>query len=181
MCNPEIRTANKYHIIRILWLFVDKLTNILPYVSGGLLLFIILVVCIDLVLRKFFASSIIWSPVASGWALLMVVFLTAPYVLSQKGHITVDVIVSIQRPSTRAYLNTVTLLAAAAISAIFAYYIGLDAYKSLQRGTLVGEPPVTMPRAYIESVIVFGFLLLIPHCVHQAFDQIRLVKKLRKS
>ena len=173
--------SSKFHFSERFWFFLDKMTNTLPYVSGGLLFFIILVICVDLVLRKFFGASVIWSPVASGWALLFAVFLTAPYVLSQKGHITVDVVVSLQKPLKRAYLETVTLIAAGAISAVFVYYIGLDAWKSWQRGTVVGDPPITVSRTYIESVIIFGFLLLIPHCLRQAWEQIQLVRRLKRS
>jgi len=173
--------GNKSHFRDKYWFFLGKVTAGSTYISGGLLLFVIVIICLDLVLRNFFQTSIIWTSVTSGWAILFVVFLSAPWVLSQKGHVRVDLVDKFLSPQKLAYLKAVTLIAAAGISAIFLYYISLDTWKCWQRGTLSGDYPIVVPRPYIESVIVFGYLLLIPYCLRQAWEQIQLLQRLRKS
>ncbi len=90
--------------------------------SGMLMIFSLISVCIDVVMRYFFNSPSGWILQISEYILLYIPFLTAAFVLKEEGHIKVDIILNIVTERTEAILNTVTSILGAGVLLILTYY-----------------------------------------------------------
>jgi TRAP-type C4-dicarboxylate transport system permease small subunit len=90
--------------------------------SGMLMIFSLVSVCIDVVMRYFFNSPSGWILQISEYILLYIPFLTAAFVLKEEGHIKVDIILNFINERTEAILNTVTSILGAGVLFILTYY-----------------------------------------------------------
>lgn len=74
--------------------FFDKILNLLFYLSGSIVAFIAISVCYNVFMRYFFKSPPLWVVQATEYSLLWIVFLSASFLLREKGHISIDIMYS---------------------------------------------------------------------------------------
>jgi len=101
---------------------IDIVSVSFVWFSGLLMIFSLVSVCIDVVMRYFFNSPSGWILQISEYILLYIPFLSAAYVLKEDGHIKVDIILNCLSKKTKAILNTVTSILGALILFILTYY-----------------------------------------------------------
>jgi len=90
--------------------------------SGILMIFALISVCIDVVLRYFFNSPTGWVLQISEYILLYIPFLSAAYVLKEDGHIKVDILLGFLSPKTQALFDVVTSALGAGVLLVLTYY-----------------------------------------------------------
>ena len=101
---------------------LDRILVGLAWFSGALMIFSLVSVCVDVVMRYFFNSPSGWILQISEYILLYIPFLSAAYVLKEDGHIKVDIILNFLSKKTEAMLNTVTSILGAIVLFILTYY-----------------------------------------------------------
>ena len=121
--------------------------------------FVMLAVSYEVVARHFFGLVPLWVNDVTGYLLLALTFLGGAFVMRRNAHTQVDIVVEhtgerIKRRLT--LLNTVLVLAVAAVLAVVAGYTVWDGYQ--RRLMVIGI--VEVPRWIVLSPIFVGSVLL---------------------
>ena len=101
---------------------IDLILVVFAWFSGVLMIFSLVSVCIDVIMRYFFNSPSGWILQISEYILLYIPFLSAAYVLKEEGHIKVDIILNYLSKKNEAIFNTVTSILGAIVLFILTYY-----------------------------------------------------------
>lgn len=157
---------------------LDAIMVWLAWFGGLLMIFSLVSVCIDVVLRYFFNRPTGWVLQISEYILLYIPFLAAAYVLKEDGHIRVDILLNVMGKRAGALLNTVTSAIGAGVLFILTYYgtaVTIDLY--------IRKVPtlkyLKIPEFLVVMVIPAGCFLLGLQFVRRAagyFRQFRLEK-----
>ena len=111
---------------------LDRLMEGFAWLAGLLMMFSLITVCIDVVMRYFFNRPTGWVLQFSEYILLYIPFLAAAFVLREESHIRVDIVLNRLTGKTRSLINMVTSLLACLVLAILTYYgtyITIDFYQ----------------------------------------------------
>jgi len=111
----------------------DRILDMTAVLAGALLVFLILSVCWEVILRYFFNSPTSWVVEISGYIVLWVPFLVSAWVLRKGSHIRMDMLISGLGPRGKAILNTITFSIAALICFILTWYgvkVVIDLYQT---------------------------------------------------
>lgn len=137
---------------------LDKIMVGLAWFSGLLMIFSLISVCVDVLLRYFFNRPSGWVLQISEYILLYIPFLASAYVLKTEGHIRVDIVLNLLGRRRAALLNTVTSVLGAGVLFVLAYYgtwVTVDLY--------VRKVPtlkyLKIPEFLVVMVIPLGCLL----------------------
>jgi C4-dicarboxylate transporter, DctQ subunit len=87
---------------------LDRIIVVLFWVSGGLLMFVTIGTCIDVLLRYVFNRPIGWMLEVTEYAMLYIPFLGAALVLKEDGHIRIDLVITFLSERLRGWLNVAT-------------------------------------------------------------------------
>ncbi len=107
---------------------LDMVIVCFTWFSGILMIFALISVCIDVVLRYFFNSPTGWVLQISEYILLYIPFLSAAYVLQEDGHIKVDILLSFLSQRMQALFDTMTSILGAGVLLILTYYGSIVSY-----------------------------------------------------
>ncbi|MCG6656770.1 TRAP transporter small permease [Halomonas campisalis] len=154
-------------LLALLMRGVSRLNLALAAVSAAVLLAATGAVFAEILSRLFFGQSLIWVVELSGYALLYMTFLGAPYLLEKNRHVAIDVITTSLPPRWRVALGFAMALLGAAACLYAAWYglgVTLDQY---QFG--IRETTVLAPRSYLLTwVFPLGLFLVAIQFVAQA-------------
>ena len=131
----------------------DRIINIMTYLAGILLVFIMLSVCLEVILRSFFNRPQIWVTEVTECLLLYITFLGTAWLLREEGHVKVDIILDRLKPKTITFLGILSSLIGLFVSLILAIYGLSVTWNYFQRGIYT---PTAM------EIPVFAILLIIP-------------------
>jgi len=133
----------------------DGLENALAAIAGVMIVFAMVTVTLDVVLRMF-AMSLWWSFEVTEFILVYIPLLTLPWLARRRAHIVIDIVTARLPVRAAMRLDIFTSLLAAAIC-LFVTYWGLQAtYTAYERG-IVGAGMVELPRWALLFVIPLGF------------------------
>ncbi len=121
---------------------VEGLASALAYASMAGILTMMVLVVVDVVLRSFFSSSLLFVDEVCGYLLVMAAFFAYAEALKRDAHVRVDMVFNLLPPRLRARFDLV--FAAASIVAI---------------GVVTWASVVMVSRAYERNVTVPGVLL----------------------
>ncbi len=102
------------------------------WLAGLLMMFSLITVCIDVVMRYFFNRPTGWVLQFSEYILLYIPFLAAAFVLREESHIRIDIVLNRLTEKARSLINMVTSLLSCIVLAILTYYgtyITIDFYQ----------------------------------------------------
>jgi C4-dicarboxylate transporter DctQ subunit len=120
---------------------------------------LMVVVCIDMALRYFFSSPLIWGTEVTEILLLYITFLGAAWVLHEDAHVVIDVIINHVEEKKRKWLNVISYFLIGIVSVILIYYGFLTTYDHYTRG--VFNPTILeTPIALIIVIIPVGAIPL---------------------
>ena len=138
---------------------LDRAMYILVFVSFGLVLCAVLIVCAEVVSRYIVNRPLVWVEQISSYILVYIVFLNAAWVLKKERHVKLDILTERLNPRIQNWLNLFTSLAAAIVCFVMTWF-GVDVtWDFFQRGV----PSVEMlriPMFLIWGVIPIGCFLL---------------------
>lgn len=87
-----MRTLNKV---------IDWCILALAAIAGAVLLFMLLAICVATVTRKLFNEPLAFLIDYASYSLLYIAFLGAPWLLSKRGHINIDLVTNAMKPGFR--------------------------------------------------------------------------------
>ncbi len=137
----------------------DRLIAALVELSGWLIAFIALSVCLEVVTRYVFNFPLTWTVDITEYLQLYIAFFAAAAVLQERGHVKLDLVLNAAGPRIRKTLETLAnLLGAVTTGAIF-FFSARVVYR-----TFIMETPVIkaleVPKWLVLIPIPFGCLLL---------------------
>ena len=143
---------------RLLDIF-DRTLNVMTFLAGMLLVFIMLSVFMEVILRSFFNRPQIWVTEVTECLLLYITFLGAAWLLREEGHVKVDVILNRLKPKAVALLGIISSLIGLFVSvALTIYGLGVT-WNYFQRG-IYTPTALEIPVFAILAIIPIGSLML---------------------
>jgi len=136
----------------------DRILVVLFWVAGGLLMFVTIGTCVDVLLRYSFNRPISWMLELTEYAMLYIPFLGAAFVLKEDGHIRIDLVITFLSERSRGWLNVGTSFVGGVVMLTYTWFgaqVTLDYFK---RGVPSLESLKT-PMFLILMIIPIGGLL----------------------
>lgn len=152
--------------------WVDALSRLCGVLAALLLLFAMLVVTEMVLARYVFTVSTTWQTDAVVFSATAAIFMGAPYVLLDKGHVGVDFVQLVVQPATRRRMDQAGAWLGLAFCAIMAIAVSLYLYEAIVGGwttSSIARIPLWMPLA----PVVIGFVLL---CLQYVAELIKLYR-----
>ena len=134
----------------------NKLEEIL---IGGLLAVMVIITCLQVILRYVFDSGIVWGLEATSYAFLWMVLLGLSYGVRTNSHIAVDFLLTRLPGKSRRLL----LLLAVALGLIYTLTMLYGTYIYIERLYLleIDAQNIPLPKWLLSSILPFGFFLLL--------------------
>jgi C4-dicarboxylate transporter DctQ subunit len=137
----------------------DRIINVMTFLAGMLLVFIMLSVCMEVILRSFINRPQIWVTEVTECLLLYITFLGTAWLLREEGHVKVDVILDRLKPKAVALMGIISSLIGLFVSLILTIYgLGVT-WSYFQRG-IYTPTAMEIPVFAILAIIPIGSLML---------------------
>lgn len=140
--------------------------DFLGFLSGLLLLFLMLITCYEVVMRYLFRSPSGWVVEVCEYMLLYITFFGTTWLLKHDRHVRVDILVALFKPKLRRILGLVTCLMGATSCSFLVVYGTLNTFEHFQNGTLVIQT-LNTPKWTLVAVIPLGSFLLVIQFLRQ--------------
>jgi TRAP-type C4-dicarboxylate transport system permease small subunit len=147
----------------------DVLIDALAIVAGALIVLLTALVVVDVAARSLRVFTLPWSLEATEYMLYAVTFLGAPWVLRERGHIAIELVVERLPARGRAFVERLAEWAGAAVCAVLFFYACRVVWQSYASGIMVqksfafpewvayaGIPPVMLVLVGIYLRRIFG-------------------------
>lgn len=138
----------------------DGLVNLSALMAAAILIFIMLSVCAEIILRYFFNSPLIWVIEISEYGLLYITFLGTAWVLRREAHISVDLFIKLFGRTGRNLLRIFCALAGIFVCFIFVRY-GVSVVWEYYFSGSARPTSLEVPTFLILWVIPYGGMLLL--------------------
>ena len=139
----------------------DSLMGFFVLLAIGLLVFMVLSVTYEIVMRYFLGKPTVWVVELTEHSMVYFTFLVAPWLLRQEGHVRMDMVLSRLRPGAQVVLNTITSSLGALVFLVVAWYGAKSTWDLWQTGFYI-DTMLDIPVAYLVVVIpVCSFMLFI--------------------
>ena len=142
----------------------DVLIDALAVAAGALIVLLMALVVVDVGARSLRIFTLPWSLEATEYMLYAVTFLGAPWVLRERGHIAIELVVERLPARGRAVVGRIAEFAGAAVCAALFYYACRVLWQSYASGIMVQKSfsfPEWVAYAGIPPVmlVLFGIYL----------------------
>lgn len=138
----------------------DHLLNFGAVLSGILLVFIMLSVSFDVILRYTLNQPLEWAVEISEYLLVGLTFFATAWVLRRDGHVKMDQLFNVLGPRTQNILNMITSILSAIACLIIVWYGTVVTIEHIQTGDSY-YTTLEAPKWPISAIIVVGFVLLL--------------------
>ncbi len=101
---------------------MDRVLLGFAWLAGLLMMFSLITVCIDVILRYFFNRPTGWVLQFSEYILLYIPFLAAAYVLREERHIRIDIVLNRLSRRAQSLTNMVTSILGFSVLSVLTYY-----------------------------------------------------------
>ncbi|MBW1804514.1 MAG: TRAP transporter small permease [Deltaproteobacteria bacterium] len=146
--------------------------------AGLLLIFLMLSVTLDVILRYFFDSPTSWVVETAGYSLLYIPFLVAAWVQRGEDHVTMDLVLHSLSPKTQSLVNTITSF----VSAVICFLLTWHGIRMTLYFFKLGykTPTVLMvPKSMIIAIIFIGSFFLCIQFLIRSYRQLMTWRQLR--
>ena len=136
-----------------------RLEHYLTYAATALIIFVMLFVCAEVVMRYAFNSPIPGHLEGSELFVPIIVFFAISYTQSQKGHVGMTLVVDALPPGVRRYVEIVTLLLSVLTCAVLSYF----SYKYAYNEWLIEDVTMTPPYWKLwpsAAAIPLGYMMI---------------------
>ena len=145
----------------------DRILDLLASLIGGIIVIITLAVCLDVLLKYFFNLPIAGVEEVTEHLLLFITFFGCAWLLRKEGHVTVDFVLVMLNPKSRAFLGVITSLLGIFICLVLIWYgckvTWLNFLKRYYFPTLL-----EIPKAPVFAIIPLGSFLLLVQFIRRA-------------
>ena len=139
----------------VLWI-----NKVFVFIACLMMSALVVIVCIDLALRYFYNSPLLWGNEVTEILLLYITFLGAGWVFKEDGHVIIDVFTAKTYGRTKKILTMVSYLCVGIVAAVLVYYGFYTSYDHYMRK--VFNPTIMeTPIALIIVIIPLGSVPLL--------------------
>jgi TRAP-type C4-dicarboxylate transport system permease small subunit len=146
----------------------DRILAWFFYIAGAFIVFIMLSVTVDIILRKVFSAPLHWVDEVSGYLLVYVTFLGSAWLLRNQKHVSVGIVIENVDPKIRALVGAITSFLIAAVCLVLTYF-GVIATWEQHKNGIYTVSVLEWPVAPLVSVIPFGSFLLFIQLLRGAY------------
>jgi TRAP-type C4-dicarboxylate transport system permease small subunit len=165
-------------IFRTIEKTVDAIIRIMAALSNVIIIYLMLSVCTDVVLRFFFNRPQAWIVEISEYLLLYVTFLGAAWVLKNEGHVIVDILLTRASPKTNAVLGIFSSVIGVFVCLVIFWFGSIETLYHFKRGVL--NPSILeFPKAPLLAVIPFGSFFFMLQFIRRTLGFIRALNPLQ--
>jgi TRAP-type C4-dicarboxylate transport system permease small subunit len=154
----------------------DRIVMGFAWLAGFLMMFSLITVCIDVVLRYFFNRPTGWVLQISEYILLYIPFLAAAYVLREESHIRIDIVLNRLTPKAQGVANLITSVLGFFVLCTLTYYGVTVSIDYIQRGVPTLKY-LKIPEFLVIMVIPIGCFLFALQFVRRALACYREIKE----
>ncbi len=154
----------------------DKVVTGAAYLSGWIIIFMMLAISYEVVMRYFFKAPTAWVADFSGYMQYATVLLGAAWVLKIGSHTRIDILLNKLPPRIQTILNLVTSTIAMVACTIFGWKGFQATWGAYQRGDFLYRE-VEVPLALLFAFIPISFLLLCIQFVREIGNHWRTLRK----
>ena len=154
----------------------ERVTDSLVVVAAIFVLFMMIAVTYDVIMRKIFGSGTMWVIDVSSYMLLYITFLGTAWLLRREGHVVIDFVLIRLKPRHRALLLVITSIVGALITLAFTWYGAKVTIDVFQRG-LTDVTEMRLPLTPIMAIIPTGFFLLSIQFLRRAYGGLKSISK----
>jgi C4-dicarboxylate transporter DctQ subunit len=151
---------------------LDFTMDALAYVAAFLLAFVMVTICIDVVLRYFFLSPMMWVTEVTEYSLLWVTFLGTAWLLKKKGHVIMDLVVNRIKSEYQTILNIIMSIIGVIICLVITAY-GIKVILDVFNRQLTLSTLLTPPAWVIFIIIPIGSFLLTVQFIRMIVGYVR--------
>lgn len=151
---------------------LDSTNDFLALMASVLLIFLMLSISADVVMRYFLKSPMIWVLESSEFSLLFITFLGAAWLLKTDGHIKLEILLTRLTPRTQALLNAVTSILGAIACLATAWYSAQSTWGLFQISA-VTVTNLRLPKGPIVAIIPIGSFLLFLQFLRRSFEHFK--------
>ncbi len=138
----------------------DRTLALLAILAGVVIIFIMLSVLTEIVMRDFLNRPQTWVVELSEYALLWITFLGTAWLLKREGHVKMDMVLNRLNPGRQVVLNIITSVIGLIICLVTTWYGVQMTWSHFQRGIFEPTTVLDLPKAPIMVIIPIGFFLL---------------------
>jgi TRAP-type C4-dicarboxylate transport system permease small subunit len=139
--------------------FFDAVLDIGGGAAALVILFTMLAVIYEVVMRYFLNRPTSWVLEVVEWCQVWMTFLSAAWVLKEKSHVTIDIVAARLKPRARAILEVVTSSVGALVCLTMAWFGGQVVWDHFARRG-VEATLLQAPKGPLLLVIPLGFFLM---------------------
>lgn len=137
----------------------DHILSIGAVSAGALLVFIMLAISLDVILRYSINQPLEWAVEISQYTLVVMTFLGAAWVLKRNKHVVMDQLIMRLSPKAQAALNAFTSILSAMACCVVVWYGTKVALEQFKTGDSYYST-LEAPKWPITAIVAAGFLLL---------------------
>ena len=160
--------------------FFDHINKVFAFITGIIVIFIMLAVVYEVVMRYFFRSPTLWTVEVSGYGLVFITFLGSAWVLKHEGHVKIDLLTSYVKPESQIILNIFNSIIAAIVTLVIFWYSARVTLASYRTNYLAATELQT-PLFIIYLIIPIGCFLLFIQFLRKLSDLFREFKASQKK
>ncbi len=146
----------------------DHALNLLAILASVLLVFMMLSISTEIVMRYFLNRPIVGIIKITEICLLFVAFLGTAWLLRREGHVKMDIIVNRLQPRTQAFFGIFSSLLGAIVCWVLVWYGVEVTVDHFLRGTYQATT-LEIPNAPILAIIPLGSLMFFVQCLRRAY------------
>ncbi|MFC1902893.1 TRAP transporter small permease [Chloroflexota bacterium] len=155
-----------------LGIIFDKLTDFLAFLAACVLIFTMLAVCTEIVMRYFLNRPLIWVNEVTEVLLIYITFLGAAWLLRREGHVKVDILVAHLGQRTQAFLGIISSIIGLSICIVLVLY-GIEVSGDYMKRGLFEPTLLELPKGPLLTIIPIGFFLLFIQFIRRTYGYIR--------
>ena len=150
----------------------DGIIDALAVLAGIILILMILCVSLDVVLRYFLKSPLLWVDELAEYGLLYITFAGTAWLLRQDGHVVVDIIDALVSPRTRSRLDAFSSIVGVVVCSVLTYFGATVTWSLFARG-IYNPTMLEIPRGALVAVIPVGTFLLTVQFIRRLLVSLR--------
>ena len=151
---------------------MDRINVGFMFFACLVLLFVVLTITANVILRYFFNSPIMWVVVINENNLLYITFLTAAWLLQREGHVSLELVVNRLSQHRKTLLQVVCCAVGLAICLVITWFGARVTWTDFMSGAL--QPTITkVPNASVLFIIPAGSFLLAIEFLRKGYTRYR--------
>ena len=144
----------------------DRIINSLAFVAGSFIIIMTFIECYEVIARYYLRRPPIWGVEACEYMLFLLAFLGTAWVLREKGHISVNIVLEHLRPKTQVYFNLFASFVGILISLIIFWFSVKTSWENYVTNVRVVKT-LSLPKWIFLCFISLGYLLLFVEFLRQ--------------